>query len=248
MSSSSSTQYDPAEYALQTLKALRLEDYKQAVYIPPMAKPSLQAPDYTLFSLMGKVQDFLAGDGQVMLVLGDSGAGKSTFNRHLEHLLWQDYKPGKAIPLFINLPALDRPEKQLVAEQLRTLDFSEEEIRELKQHRRVVLICDGYDESQLVCNLHTTNLLNQPGQWNAKIIITCRTQYLGRDYRDQFVPKVSNQYQCLANDIFQEAVIAPFSERQIEDYVERYVPLEPRTWIKKDYMDKLSTIPNLLEL
>ncbi|KAG0273947.1 hypothetical protein BGZ96_004583, partial [Linnemannia gamsii] len=77
---------------------------------PPMAKANLQAKDDTLFSLMGKVKDFFASDCQVMLILGDSGAGKSTFHRHLEYELWLGYKAGERIPLFINLPALKKPE------------------------------------------------------------------------------------------------------------------------------------------
>ncbi|KAG0197376.1 hypothetical protein BGX33_000715, partial [Mortierella sp. NVP41] len=122
------------EYALHTLRTRRLSDYKQAVYIPPLAKPSLQAGDGTLSPLMENVQDFLTGVGQVMLILGDSGAGKSTFNRHLENELWKGYQTGGRIPLFINLPALERPEKELIAEQLRIHRFTEAQIMELEQH------------------------------------------------------------------------------------------------------------------
>jgi WD40 repeat protein len=236
------------EYDLHILRLLKIAEYKQAVYIAPMAKPSLQAPDDTLFPLMEKVKDFLAGDSQVMLILGDSGAGKSTFNRHLEHELWQDYIAGGRIPLFINLPSLERPEKDLVVEQLKSHNFLKDQIRELKLHRQLILICDGYDESQLTSNLHTTNLLNRSGQWNVKMIITCRTQYLGPDYRSRFAPKATDQYTRGINDLFQEAVIAPFSKEQIKDYVDRYVPLEPRMWVTEDYMNKLTTIPNLLDL
>ncbi|KAF9325408.1 WD_REPEATS_REGION domain-containing protein, partial [Linnemannia elongata] len=241
---------DPAsiEDVLLRLKTNRLLEYNQPVYIAPMAKPNLQASDNCALPLLDKVGEFLAGNGQVMLILGDSGAGKSTFNRYLESILWTSYEIEGRIPLFINLPALKQPDEDLVAKQLRTLGFSEEQIWDIKQHRQLLLICDGYDESQLTVNLHTTNLFNRPGQWDVKLIVTCRTQYLGPDYRDRFAPKATGHYHRSAYNIFQEAVIAPFSKEQIELYVEKFVPLIPRTWAKKDYMDKLTSIPNLMDL
>ncbi|KAF9537249.1 hypothetical protein EC957_008594, partial [Mortierella hygrophila] len=101
------------EYDLHKLKMLRMEQFKQAVYIAPMARPNLQAPDDNVFPLLDKVEEFLAGNSQVILILGDSGAGKSTFNQHLEYQLWQRYNTGDRIPLFVNLPALERPERDL---------------------------------------------------------------------------------------------------------------------------------------
>ncbi|KAG0357549.1 hypothetical protein BGX24_006175, partial [Mortierella sp. AD032] len=236
------------EDALLALRKRRLEEDQQPVYIPPMAKANLQARDDDLFLLVDKVQEFLASDRQVMLILGDSGSGKSTFNKHLELVLFQSYTHGGIIPLFINLPAIDRPDKELITEQLRAYSFSEAQIQELKQHRQFILICDGYDESRLTTNLHTANLFNRPGQWNVKLVISCRTQYLGQDYRDRFVPQGVGYYSRPAFDLFQEAAIAPFSKEQIKDYVEQYVPLEPRTWTTQDYMDKLTTIPNLMDI
>ncbi|KAG0375923.1 hypothetical protein BGX24_008494 [Mortierella sp. AD032] len=156
------------EYDLHVLRSQRIADYSQTVYVAPMAKPSLHASGDILFPLMDKVKDFLTSDCQVMLILGDPGAGKSTFSRQLEYVLWQEYIPGGRIPLSINLVALEQPRKR---------------------HRQFTLICEGYDESQLRCNLHTTNLLNQSGMRDSKLIITCRSQYLGPDYRDLFVPQ-----------------------------------------------------------
>ncbi|KAG0352355.1 hypothetical protein BGZ54_002822, partial [Gamsiella multidivaricata] len=72
------------EYDLRLLRAKRLETRGKAVYIPPQAKASLQALDDALFPLMEKVNEFLSSDRQVLLLLGDSGAGKSTFSRELE--------------------------------------------------------------------------------------------------------------------------------------------------------------------
>ncbi|KAF9142515.1 hypothetical protein BG015_000800 [Linnemannia schmuckeri] len=246
------------EYELYKLQLQRLkEEQQQTVYISPMAKPSLRATDDELFPLMENVQDFLASDRQVMLILGDSGAGKSTFNRRLERQLWTGYKRGGPIPLFINLSDIDEPKHGMVRKQLQFHNFNEDQIQELKLHRQLVLICDGYDESQQQINLHKANFLNQPGQWNTKMVITCRTQYLGPVYRDRFQPQPFDRYNTnVRQDLFQEAVIAPFSNKQIKGYVDQYVqnnsaqPLSGQSdvWPSEEYMDKLMAIPNLMDL
>lgn len=217
------------EYDLHKLRLQRLQDAHIPVYIPPMAKANLRARDDDIFPLMDKVQEFFASDRQVMLILGDSGSGKSTFNKHLELVLLQSYTRGGRIPLFINLPAIERPEKELITEQLRTYNFSDIQMQELKRHRQFVVICDGYDETQLTINLHTSNLFNRPDQWDVKLLISCRSQYLGQDYHDRFVPKGSGHYSQPTLNLFQEAAIALFYKQQIQDYVEQYVSLEPRT-------------------
>ncbi|KAF9119269.1 ubiquitin-protein transferase activating protein [Mortierella sp. 14UC] len=236
----------PLESHLYKVRMHRLEESRQRIYIPPMAKG--KARDDALFPLMDKVQEFLASECEVMLILGDSGAGKSTFIQHLEHQLWTSYNMSNPIPLYINLPAIDRPDLDMITKQLRILDFKEEQILELKQRRRFVLICDGYDEYQLTTNLHRSNLLNRSGQWKAKIIITCRSQYLCLDYLDRFVPRMSDHQSHPRFDLFLEALIMPFSRGQIEAYVTLYAPLEPRPWVAKDYMQQLTAIPNLMDL
>ncbi|KAK3819084.1 MAG: hypothetical protein JOS17DRAFT_836977 [Linnemannia elongata] len=241
---------------LHKLQVRRLADHRSGIFILPQAKPSLLATDHTLFPLMEKVKEFLAGSRQVFLVLGDSGAGKSTFNLELEHTMWKDYRKYGPIPLYVNLPNIDNPAQDLIRKQLLKHNFSEDQIQEMRLHREFVLICDGYDESQLKINLHATNQFNQPGQWKAKVVISCRSQNLGQDYRSRFQPKPVDQLQRPTADLFQEAVIAAFSKAQIQQYVEQYVKGLPAigdlpgrpSWTQDEYMDKLNRIPNLMDL
>ncbi|KAG0294647.1 hypothetical protein BGZ96_000760 [Linnemannia gamsii] len=118
----------------------------------------------------------------------------------------------------------------------------------MRQCRVFVVICDGNDESQLHTNLYNSNLFNRLGQWKVKMVISCCTQYLGLDYLNRFVPQGGDHYGRPAHELFEESVIAPFSKEQIKNYVDEYIPLEPRPWATKDYMDRLATIPNLLDL
>ncbi|CAO3565215.1 unnamed protein product [Mortierella alpina] len=244
------------EYDLDKLRSRRLDEYKQTVYIPPQAKATLQASDEEAVSLMQRVEEFLKSDGQVFLILGDSGAGKSTFNRYLEHELWTAYKPGGDIPLFINLPAVAESYRDIIGEQLRIYSFPEVKTKELKKNRKMILICDGYDETQLKINLHSENMFNQKGQADTKMIISCRSTYLGQDYRDQFRPQESDRYIAIIASVYAESVIVPFSRDQVKNYTDQFVR-DPEVhkligdsavWSTENYMEKLRSIPNLMEL
>ncbi|KAF9997215.1 hypothetical protein BGZ80_007054, partial [Entomortierella chlamydospora] len=204
---------------------------------------------------MSKVQEFLQSKKKVFLLLGDSGAGKSTFNRALEINIWEKYgKDETRIPLFIHLPLIENPERNLVTKQLQILDFTETQIKELKAHHKFILICDGYDEIQQTKNLYETNQLNKPGGWQVQMVISCRTEYNGVDYKNQFQPTERNNGG--KKEQFQEAIITPFSENQIQDYVKQYIslknhqnmPSDDTYWELEEYQQALKEIPNLLEL
>ncbi|KAI8346005.1 hypothetical protein B0O80DRAFT_503828 [Mortierella sp. GBAus27b] len=230
---------------IRVLRKQRTKDRGIAVYIPPQAKPNIQSSDDTRFSLMERVKEFLGSDQKVYLLLGDSGAGKSTFSRELEFELWQSYenKTGR-IPLHINLPAIENPEHDMIAKQLRKNEFTEPQIREMKHHRRFILICDGYDESQQTHNLYMTNKLNQPGEWDAQMVISCRSEYLGVDYRDRFQPGGDRNTRS-DSMLFQEAVVAPFTMDQVQAYIEQFVIIHQPLWRIEDYKQALDLIPSL---
>ncbi|KAF9375073.1 hypothetical protein BGX21_003890, partial [Mortierella sp. AD011] len=149
------------ETLIRQLRLERLKDRGGDIYISPRAKIHTSATKD--FDLTSHAEEFLKGNKKVFLLLGDSGAGKSTFNRALEISLWDEYdKDNRRIPLFIHLPAIKQPEEDLIDKQLRKSNFTENQIRELKLHHEFILICDGYDESQQTRNLYTSNQLNRP--------------------------------------------------------------------------------------
>jgi len=232
---------------MRQLRKHRLREHGVDLYIPPKAKASLEAPDDTGRPLLSMVDEFLDSQRKVFLILGDPGAGKSTFSRELEFSLWKTYKSKNGpIPLYINLPAIDKPEHDMIAKQLRKVEFTEPQIRELKTHRKFILICDGYDESQQTHNLYMSNHLNKPGEWDAKMVISCRTEYLGSGYQDRFQP-VDRNHQ-LRSELFQEAVITPFTFDQVQDYIKLYVSIRQPLWQTEDYIQALQLIPSLKEL
>ncbi|KAG0314274.1 hypothetical protein BGZ97_009448, partial [Linnemannia gamsii] len=248
--------YDFIEQNLRELKTMRLRDGVQHRYVPPLAKPLLQSSNQTSFPLMEKVRRFLSGAGQVFLLLGDSGAGKSTFSRHLESMLWNLYKRGGVIPLHINLPAINHPEEDLVVKKLLAIGFNDDQIQEMKHQRRFVLICDGYDECRTTTNLYESNQFNQPGQWSVKMVISCRSAHLNQDYQKQFQPQPADRRILVVGHLFEEATIVPFSSHQIAAYVENFVQDQDTpglfddgsVWSAREYTDKLHSIPDLMDL
>ena len=231
------------ETNMELLRAARQKDHDNTLYIPPQAKISLESSDDTGIPLMDMVEEFLRGKRKVFLLIGDSGAGKSTFSRELEVGLWRAYEAGKGrIPLYIKISEIEKPERDLIRKQLLMAGFTESEILEMKHQRKFILICDGFDEIPYSKNLYTSNQLNRPNEWNVQMVISCRTINLGVDYLDRFLPGDSE------SGLFQEAVIMPFSSNQVQTYIQSYVAASRTLLSTKDFMSVLRHIPSLKEV
>ncbi len=212
------------------------------LYVQPRGKAFQEADTFDLFS---KVQELL-NTKQVILLTGDSGAGKTTFNRFLEKELWDQKKEHDAIPLFISLASVDKPEDDLIAKALRKRGLSEIQIEKLKKKKqKFVFILDGYDEIRETQNLYLSNGINQPNSWQGHMVISCRSEYLGQDYRSRFQPNPNQQDK---DPFFQAVVVEPFSETERNKYLEKYVKHNAMGWEVQRYQEALEQQPRLKEL
>ncbi|KAK3818867.1 MAG: hypothetical protein J3Q66DRAFT_338732 [Benniella sp.] len=196
------------EASLHQLRRRRLKEYGNVTCTQLNAKANLQAPDDSQFPLMDKMKEFMESEQTVFLLIGHSRVGTTKFGQVLECDIWRVFgKRDGIIPLYINLLSIEQPEHDLIAKHLKMLEFRDSQIKELKSQRRFILICDGYDESRQTHNLYMTNQLNQTGEWSAKMVISCSTEYIGNDYLDCFLPMDKN---CQPQpEFFQQAVITP---------------------------------------
>jgi hypothetical protein len=78
------------------------------------------------------------------------------------------------------------------------------------------------------------------------MVISCRSEYIGVDYRDRFQPGDRNNRS--EESLMQEAVITPFSLDQVQDYIEEYVSVHRPLWEADQYKKALDLIPSLKEL
>ncbi len=231
---------------MQYFAALKQDEvFKQTqqLYVEPRGKAILKGEAET-FDLLSKVKALLTNK-QVVLLTGDAGAGKSTLNRLLEKQLWEKRAEQDAIPLFIALASMDKPEYDLIAQALKKKGLSEFQIQTLKKEQQpFIFILDGYDEIRQTQNLYLSNRINQSDGWQGRMVISCRSEYLGRDYRSRFQPHPNLKDE---DPFFQEVVMEPFSETERHRYLQKYVAHNQMGWALQRYEAALEQ-PHLKDL
>ncbi|CAG8561253.1 14890_t:CDS:2, partial [Gigaspora rosea] len=184
---------------------------------------------------------------KVLLILGIGGTGKSTFNRYLTRRLWQEYNqqtmPQSPIPLFIALARIGKMVNQdadLIEIYLKEeCNLPIDMINNLR-NEKFVFILDGYDEiAERDCQCYERNRFNK---WNAKVIISCRPEYLGSGYEKMGFPKNGERG-------FQELTITPFSKIEIQQYINKYVNKGHSLHFDTGtYIQQIKKIPQLEDL
>ncbi|KAF0446151.1 kinase-like protein [Gigaspora margarita] len=188
---------------------------------------------------------------KVLLLLGSGGTGKSTFNRHLARCLRERAKNDmtQSIPLFIALAPLEgliNKEQDFIEAYLRERGkLSTDQIKELR-NRNFVFILDGYDEiAERERNCYDSNMFTE---WkNAKIIISCRPEYLDDGSGERFWPKENRKKG------FQKLTLTPFSWAEIEQYIKNYVNYSKKNgnellWGEDIYIQEIKTTSQIEEL
>ena len=181
------------------------------------------------------VSEFFDSDNtQVMLLLGGSGSGKTLFGQYLTQQLTA--QKGAITPIWISLPGLKNPKTQLMEEGLKANGVPESQIAAYKK-KPLVIILDGYDEVKDLGNLYESNRLSE---WSAKVIITCRPEFLqGKNLPALFKPKEGRYTECF---------VAPFSPNEITSYLEKYIAIHKPKWNLQRYQAEMERFPGLKQM
>lgn len=235
---------------LQSMPIADINEDELRYYIP--AKGCRNNNYENSFELFEHItNNYLNSKQNVLLLLGDAGTGKTTFVQFLSKHLKQNLKG--SVTLYIQLALYENPTHGLIESHLRRLGLSDIQIKHLKGHQKFFIIIDGYDETDKgqYQNLYATNRLDQ---WNAQIIIACRSSYLynAQNHKLLFCPiKKNNPNYSGLNELS----IVPFEDSQIENYITKFLNNPPEEleidedWQEvQKYLDHIDQLPGLREL
>ncbi len=204
------------------------------------------------FGILEFIKDsYLKNKQNVLLILGNPVIGKTMFVQSLVKYLNQNVN--HIVTLYIPVALYKNPTQGLINSHLVRLGLSDVQISHLKKHQKFIFILDGYDEIEKgkYQNLYATNHLDQ---WNAQIIITCKSSYLYniQDYRLLFCPIKKSNPDYSGLDVIS---IVPFENSQIENYIAKFLNNLPeeviidKKWQKVQmYLDHIDQLPEIREL
>ncbi|ETO31120.1 hypothetical protein RFI_06002, partial [Reticulomyxa filosa] len=198
--------------ALETYIPLQANNYPYTDDDNNKKSDSYDCHQYIIDSLREEKEETKNEQQQVIILQGKSGAGKSLFCRHLEEALWELYASGSitSIPVYISLP------KSLQMKQI-----NKEIIDVIRENISFVFILDGFDET---FDKYDKNNNNERyfydrfnlNEWNAKIIVTCRSHVLN----DEDIKSVL----IGSKNITTTSIIYlwPFSKEQMNGYIDKF--------------------------
>jgi WD40 repeat protein len=220
------------------------------LYIPAMLGDAEKVKSKQRKNAEEEMYQFLLNDKRVVLLLGDSGSGKSLFGQWFVNSLWMN-KTGW-IPLFIHLP-MQKIKKGFLEKHLsKECHLNYEQINLLKSTCKFLLILDAYDEMKEKYKGKNIYRLGELYNWNVKVIISCRTESLvvfnAIQQRDIFM---SYESYSMPHSVAVDRYYVQFFDLdfQIPRYVQRWQQLNPQLVDTKiDYLHVLRSLPGLVEV
>ena len=201
------------------------------------------------YLLIDKAREFLAHPGkELWLVQGNAGAGKSLFGRYLERELWDKYQDGDLIPLFIPLPRIGIIEKNLINKALELKGIPKENIEKLMK-KKFLFILDGYDEISGKIQLLQKCKFNEPKNWQGKVIVSSRLQYLTSHEEQLLYPKHGNDDVKKSEERCVKSYIIPFKKEQIKEYIQGFCKSSFNSikWTIGEYEEKIEQFTEVEE-
>jgi WD40 repeat protein len=223
-----------------------LQDWQtESNFFVPL-RASVRTESTQTVDLDEQLNTFLKSKQKVFALLGDSGGGKSLYTQGLIAKRWQNYKEGDPIPVWISLPSLQDPLYHAIDGYFSSVGLSETQITELKKSQSFIFVLDAYDEIRTTKNIFVTNKLEE---WNAKIIVTCRHEYLYHEnnYANRFFMPFHNQ--SAQPKLYSEWVLRPFNSEQMELYLKQTVMQKKTEWQDwQNYQQAIEEMPGLKKL
>ena len=212
------------------------------IYVAPYGGLRSGVGEEERFFLLSRAVEVLTqSDTRSLLILGDSGTGKTSLCLHLCKRLWEVYREDRGaalwpasssdasslprpLPIYIHLAQYKNQLREGLLEQvLKDTGLISKEIRNLKITQPLLLLLDGFDEVNIEENLYQTQRWGQPG-YQIRILITCRPEALVHKNK-QALFEVSQGYGRGSD--YKTLYIQSFTEEQIKVYLERYVEQNP---------------------
>ncbi len=204
---------------------------------------------------LAEIRAFLDSDIPALLLLGDSGVGKSLFCQSVVHNMWPT--PGEWLPLFIHLPLLNIHPGFVFETYLREqCRLSFEQIDLLKERKiKLLVIFDAYDEMQ--DSYRGKNIYKELNlhHFEVKVILSCRTEalvnYHSAEQLGIFTPtKVGTKAIAI-----ERRYVQFFDAEQIPEYIERWKLLKQESWklrkpnklvnLEINYVEEINKLPGL---